>query len=265
MTPEPGSTRARSSSNTAVRSVIMNRRPPLAAPGASIPWNPVSVDPKFSATIVVGSRPRTCSFTASDSTAPVEPKYTSEDRSHRPGFAARDSASGRAMESPTRVMVVTCGRAVGSHTAAGSNRGRRHRRRRPATSSALPPPSRLDAGSRPVVDVQERLQQRQPAFDRRDAGGELPLVDHADQVRVVEQVRQLPLDVAVVHVDGHGPDLQAPQHCLDVLGPVVEVQPDVLAGLYAGVAEVVGDAVRALVELRVVQAAVAAGRRLAVA
>ena len=84
---------------------------------------------------------------------------------------------------------------------------------------------------------------------RRDVRPELGLEDERDEVGVVEQVAQLVDDVAVVDVDRHGARLEAAEHRLDPLGAVERVDADVLARLDAHVAEVVREAVRALVEL----------------
>ena len=57
-----------------------------------------------------------------------------------------------------------------------------------------------------------------------------PLVDQGHEVGIVEEVVELGLDVAVVHVDRDGPDLEDRQHRDDVLDAVLRVDPDVVAG-----------------------------------
>ena len=71
------------------------------------------------------------------------------------------------------------------------------------------------------------------------------------QLGVGAQVAQLVGDVAVVDVDRHRPQLERGEHDLDVLGAVVEVAPDVVAGPDARPAQVVGQPVRPLLELAV--------------
>ena len=66
-------------------------------------------------------------------------------------------------------------------------------------------------------------------------------------VGVVEEVAQLVLDVAVVHVDRHRAELERGEHALEVLDAVVEVERDVVAGADAEPGEVVREPVGALV------------------
>jgi hypothetical protein len=63
------------------------------------------------------------------------------------------------------------------------------------------------------------------------------------EVGVAEQVRQLVLDVAVVDVDPHRPQLEDRPQALDPLRGVDAVDPDVVAGADALAGEVVGEAV----------------------
>ena len=65
--------------------------------------------------------------------------------------------------------------------------------------------------------------------DGGDAGCELAVVDKRHQVRVVEEVGELGLDVAVVDVDWDGANLVRREPGLDVLGAVVEIEADVIA------------------------------------
>ena len=83
-------------------------------------------------------------------------------------------------------------------------------------------------------------------------------------VAVVEQVAELFLDVAVVHVHGNGSDLERREHALEVLGAVQEVQRDVIAGADTALCERVREAVHALLGVRVGQPPVAAHERLAI-
>ena len=70
----------------------------------------------------------------------------------------------------------------------------------------------------------------QSAGDVRDAGTELPVVDERYEIRVVEEVRELALDVPVVHIDRYRTQLEAAEHRLQVLAAVVQLEPDVVAG-----------------------------------
>ena len=79
--------------------------------------------------------------------------------------------------------------------------------------------------------------------------------DEADESRVLVEVLQLAGRVAVVDVDRHGPDLEASEHALDVLGAVGELEADPIAGADAGTFEVVSKAVGALVQLGVTEPA----------
>ena len=87
-----------------------------------MPWCPVSVAPKFSATINVGRCSLNCSLTASDRIAPAEPTYSTLERS-RCKCRGNASAMGRAIASPTIVIVLTRSRSATSHTRSGSKRG----------------------------------------------------------------------------------------------------------------------------------------------
>jgi hypothetical protein len=101
-----------------------------------------------------------------------------------------------------------------------------------------------------VVDRHEVAELRQAVANRGDARGELALVHHRHQVGVVEQVVELLLHVAVVHVDGNRAQLVAGEHRLHELGAVVGVDADVIAGLHPVRGQVVCGAVGALVERR---------------
>ena len=76
-----------------------------------------------------------------------------------------------------------------------------------------------------------------------DPGPELLLVDERLQVCVLEDVRELVLDVAVVDVDPHRAELEDCPQRLDPLRAVVRVDADVVAGADALGGEVVGETV----------------------
>ena len=80
-----------------------------------------------------------------------------------------------------------------------------------------------------VVDRDEVPQHRERIADRGDAGCELRIVDERDEVRVVEQVAQLGLDVAVVDVDRNRAQLVGGEDRLDELHAVEAVDADVVA------------------------------------
>ncbi len=82
---------------------------------------------------------------------------------------------------------------------------------------------------------------RQVGADRVERRCELAVVHDRARVGVVQEVPQLVLAVAVVHVDGDGPELERREHALEVLGAVVEVERDVVAGTDAEAGEVVGE------------------------
>ncbi len=93
---------------------------------------------------------------------------------------------------------------------------------------------------------------------RRHPVGELGVEDQRHQIRVPVEVHQLLFDVPVVDVDRDDPGLQAAQHRLQVLHPVVEVETEVLTGPYPAVEQMVADAVGRRVQLRVRQTALRA-------
>jgi hypothetical protein len=69
------------------------------------------------------------------------------------------------------------------------------------------------------------------------------LEDHGDHVGVVEEVVELPLDVAVVDVDRHRTDLDRGEHGDDVLDGVLGVDRHVVAGADALALQVVREPV----------------------
>jgi hypothetical protein len=97
-------------------------------------------------------------------------------------------------------------------------------------------------------------QGREIVTDLGDHRRERSLEDERSRVRVLEHVPELVGDVAVVHVDDRRPRLVDAELDLDPLGPVPREDRDVVAGADPGIEEVMGDAVRARVELGVAQA-----------
>ena len=67
-----------------------------------------------------GNPARRRSFTSADRMLPPEPSMSTDDVSYRPGSVSSASASGRPMESPTMVNMVTCSRATTSRTVPAS-------------------------------------------------------------------------------------------------------------------------------------------------
>ena len=108
-----------------------------------------------------------------------------------------------------------------------------------------------DGFARAVLDHDDVLEQRHLRRDLVHERREAALVDESHEVRVVEDVAELVRCVAVVDVDRDGPELERREHRLDELDRVEGVDPDVRAGRDAVGGEVVGQAVRALFELRV--------------
>jgi len=94
-------------------------------------------------------------------------------------------------------------------------------------------------------------EQRQGVDDVPDPRRELPLVHERLQIGVLEQVRELALDVPVVDVHPHRPQLEHGPEGLDPLDRVVGVDPHVVAGSDPVVREVVREAVGALLHLGV--------------
>jgi hypothetical protein len=91
---------------------------------------------------------------------------------------------------------------------------------------------------------------RRSVIAPRDHGGSEPAVEHqGHQAGVAVEVLKLAGDVPVVHIDRDGPDLEAGQHGLDVLGAVGQLRPDPVTGPDAGGDQVVGEPVGPLVEL----------------
>jgi hypothetical protein len=91
------------------------------------------------------------------------------------------------------------------------------------------------------------------------------VVDESDEIGIGEQVGELVADVAVVDVHRNRPQLEAGQHGLDELGPVVEVEPHVVARPYPEVRQRVCQPGAALVEDGVGLPAISGHQRLTVA
>ncbi len=106
-----------------------------------------------------------------------------------------------------------------------------------------------EAGTAAVLGDDQVAELRELGPNRRHAWSELPLEDDRHQVRVVAQVPQLGLDVAVVHVHRDGPQLVQGHHALDPLGTVVRVDPYVVADAHTGVTQVVSQPVRPFLDL----------------
>ena len=111
-----------------------------------------------------------------------------------------------------------------------------------------------------VVDGDHEAQVGQLGEELGDPGAELGLVDQGHQVGVGEQVAQLVLDVAVVDVDPHRPELEDGPGRLHPLDAVQRVDPDVVAGPDAVVGQIVGEPVGPLLHLGVGAAVPAATR-----
>ena len=115
-----------------------------------------------------------------------------------------------------------------------------------------------------VSPRQRETQLRHVGANRVEGGGEVGLVHHRLEVGVGEQIAQLVLDVAVVHVDRHRAQLERGEHALEVLVAVVHPQADVVGRPDAVPGERMGEPGRPLVELPVGEAYVAVHDRLPV-
>ncbi len=123
-------------------------------------------------------------------------------------------------------------------------------------------PGDVQAGA--VFDGDEVRELGDEVLDRGELGRELAMEDHGLGVRIVEQIPELFLDVAVVDVHGHGADLERGEHALQVLDPVVQVERDVVARADAEIPEVVRQPVDPIVGLGVGEADVSLDQRFAV-
>ena len=90
------------------------------------------------------------------------------------------------------------------------------------------------------------------------------LVNERNHVGVVEDVLQLVLDVPVVDVDHHGPDLENRDHGLDRLDDVPAVDADLVTRLNAMFTQVVTEAVCSVLQLCISHLAVVRDQRNAV-
>ena len=75
--------------------------------------------------------------------------------------------------------------------------------------------------------------------------------DQTRQCRIPVDVSQFTRPVAIVDVDGHGTDLEARQHGLDVLGSIGQLDADVISGTNADALEIVGETIGAPVQVEV--------------
>ena len=111
----------------------------------------------------------------------------------------------------------------------------------------LDPAVRRDVGRRVrlgrVRDGHHRLQPGVLGCGARHERSVGTLVQERDDVGVVEDVVELALDVAVVHVDHDGPDLEDREQRDDVLDAVLGVDPDMVAGSHAAALEEVREPV----------------------
>jgi hypothetical protein len=112
-----------------------------------------------------------------------------------------------------------------------------------------------------VLEGYAVAQTRQPLSHGGDPWRELAIVDEGHEIGVVEEVGELVLGVAIVHVDGDGAQLVDREHRLDPLRAVARVDPDVLADSDACGGQVVGEARRPCVELRVASSHVSRDER----
>ena len=110
---------------------------------------------------------------------------------------------------------------------------------------------RRGVGARAVVDRDEVPQHRQRIAHGRDARRVLRVVHEGDEIGVVEEVAELGLDVAVVHVHGNRAQLVGREDRLDERVAVHAVDADVIALADALRLEVVRQPVRPLLELGV--------------
>ncbi len=111
---------------------------------------------------------------------------------------------------------------------------------------------------RSVLDHQDGLDLRRLRQHVGDPVGIAALVHERDHVRVVEQVLELALDVTEVDVDQDRARLDDAEHRDDDLDAIAAVQADLVVLLDALVDEVVGEAVRLLLQLGIGQLFVAA-------
>ncbi len=97
--------------------------------------------------------------------------------------------------------------------------------------------------------VDQVLEAGERCPDLGDPWGKGPVVDHRREVRVVEEIGELVVHIAVVHVHRHRPHLVGGQRGFDPLDAVGAVDADVVARPESASSQVVGEAVAARLEL----------------
>ena len=101
-----------------------------------------------------------------------------------------------------------------------------------ASASSYHVGTRQQVVTRVVGDLEDHAQVRQLRQQLGERRRETRVHDDRGGARVAQQVQQFPGDVAVVHVERGDPRLQRPEHALEVLVAVVEVDRQmVLTGL----------------------------------
>src|ERR1700720_2860582 len=106
-----------------------------------------------------------------------------------------------------------------------------------------------------VVDREQMSHRWYSLGDRSDDLGEAAVEYQRDEIGVSVELLQLVLHVSVVDIYRDRANLEGSQHRLDVLGSVVKVQPDHVAGTQARRPEVVSQPIGALVQFSVGQPA----------
>ena len=111
------------------------KRGPAAGVSVSntLPAAPVSDAPKLSITIALGSSARSWSFTAGERIAPPDPTTITDEVSYVAPGAARASASGRPIASPTTITELQRSRSTVRQMRSGS-------KWRSQLSTTVPPP-----------------------------------------------------------------------------------------------------------------------------
>ena len=115
-----------------------------------------------------------------------------------------------------------------------------------------------------VLEHDDVTKPRELGLDLAEERQERALDDGGFDVGVLEDVAQLVGDVPVVDVDRDEPGFERPEERLDPLGAVPAVDRHLRTGFETQTEQVVGEAVRALVELRERPARRAGHERLAV-
>ena len=81
--------------------------------------------------------------------------------------------------------------------------------------------------ARAVLHLQPEPHLAETAADPREGGREAGVKDDRPRLGVVEEILELLVDVAVVHVHGDAARLEGADHPLEILVPVVEIERDV--------------------------------------